>query len=475
MENNNECSMKTENVTHQPEKLLFTQYSENTPAEIVIVHQPSTEVFLSMLHPAASLYHEATNDTDVKKCFDRFANILNELGIKMYTVRDILKLNKEGLLNLAMAALTYECENEDDGKDNPDFLFYISDEYKRKVLESLTLDQVVDVVLTRPTYKLKYVPRNTYVEPVNLAFRPLGNLLFVRDQQITTQVGVILGRTSTWARELEHLIMHQVFKNIHVNIIAEIPKDAYLEGGDFFVAKNDLSMVGLGMRSNFKAAAFLMDNDLLGTDRFALIIDENDFNQQRMHLDTFFNIVNEKDVVCIDFKELSEIHHRTINRKVLLYVKKFSPSFPKCSLNAKLSIDGIINNNTESDLNVYLNEDTGEYELIKIFDDFYNYLAYENYNVIKINHQHQTDYLINFLNIGNNTVIAVNPELKNVLKLNTVNTKVIDLDFDAVVKMYGAVHCASQVSRKYISNTEMLKYQDVEPELLVMEEIRLEH
>lgn len=232
----------------------FTQISENDPAELVLVHQPAQEIFMSMLHPAASLYDNVTNQSEVAQCFKNLSDILFQHNIQMLDIRDVLKLCKEGLLNLALSALTYECSNIEEGSENPDFQYYISDEYKRSVLEKLNPDQLVDVVLLRPAYTLKYVPRNTYVEPVNISFRPLGNLLFVRDQQITTQKGVIIGRTSAWAREMEHQIMKQVYKNLKVDILSELPQGMFLEGGDFYVAKPDLSMVGIGIRTNFEAA-----------------------------------------------------------------------------------------------------------------------------------------------------------------------------------------------------------------------------
>ena len=80
------------------------------------------------------------------------------------------------------------------------------------------------------------------------------------------------------------------------------------------------------------------------------------------------------------------------------------------------------------------------------YDDFYSFLNNEGYTIIKCSHEHQTDYLINFLNIGNNKIIAVNRDLKGILK--DIDVEVLDLDFTSIVKMYGAVHCATQVSRK---------------------------
>jgi len=379
----------------------------------------------------------------------------------MLTVRECLKKDREALLTLAMSSLTYECINKEEGKNSQELIYYISDDYKKNVLSSLSDDQLVNVVMTRPTYTLKYVPRNTFVEPVNISFRPLGNLLFVRDQQVTTPKGVVLGRTVTWAREMEHSIMRQVFKNLGVSFIGEIPEDAYLEGGDFFIARNDLAMVGIGCRTNMNAAAYLMENDLLGTERFALVVDETDLDQQRMHLDTFFNILSLNKCVVLDFEELSKIQGRQIGRKVFVYSKNNKgQALPPIDNSDKLTRmsskdEDIGFDKKEHFKNVY-ESSYGEYKLTQVFDDFYTYLKEEKYDFIKISNKQQEDYMINFLNIGNNNIISVNKDLKNVIKNNFKENSgdelnVIDLDFDAVVKMYGAVHCATQVSRKVVS------------------------
>lgn len=45
------------------------------------------------------------------------------------------------------------------------------------------------------------------------------------------------------------------------------------------------------------AINYLIDNNLFGEDRVAVVIDKDDQNQQRMHLDTVFNIVDKTKVV----------------------------------------------------------------------------------------------------------------------------------------------------------------------------------
>ena len=66
--------------------------------------------------------------------------------------------------------------------------------------------------------------------------------------------------------------------------------------------------------------------------------------------------------------------------------------------------------------------------------------------MIKISHKQQLESMINFLNIGNGTILTVNPELKNIVK--DIDVEVIFVEFSAVMEMYGALHCETQVSRK---------------------------
>lgn len=64
-------------------------------------------------------------------------------------------------------------------------------------------------------------------------------------------------------------------------VIGEIRAPGFLEGGDFFPAGRDLALVGVGLRSNFEACQQLMDEDLLGVRRLAVVRDENEMHQVR--------------------------------------------------------------------------------------------------------------------------------------------------------------------------------------------------
>ena len=419
--------------------IKFAQPSESTPTRTIIVHISKMESFICSLNPAASLYEDVTDEDQIRECFQNLNEYLKTVNIKLITVEEalLLKENSHELMQLAKDSLNYERETKLDElkkeEESPskrensfeDYFQYSSEEYKEKVLKKFSKKHLINIILTRPTMKLKHIDTDTFIESTSITFCPLGNLVFCRDQQITTQKGVVIGRTRTSQRKYEHIIMKQVFKNLKVDIIGEVT-EGYLEGGDFFVARENLSMLGFGYRSDIIGANYLMEKDLLGTRFMALCYDETDKDQQRMHLDTYFNILNDNNVVVIDFDEVGKQANKKIDRRVYYYDN---------DKNAK---------EIESDRNMIKGK-IGEYKLIKIYDSFYKFLDDMKFNYIKIKHQEQKEYMINFLNIGNNTVISVNKDLEKKVKDLGITVKYFNCQ--PILNMYGGMHCMTQVSR----------------------------
>ena len=427
----------------------FSQPSESTPAKTVLVHVSKMESFICSLNPAASLYEDVTDEDDIRACFNELGEYLKTKNIQLITVEDalLLKDKEDDLMKLAKDSLNYERETEikeeeeENKEDNDkekkrksslhDYMNFSSDEYKEKVLKKFSKKNLINVILTRPTMKLKHIETDTFIESTSITFCPVGNMVFCRDQQITTKKGVVIGTSRTSQRKYEHIIMKQVFQNLGADIIGEMGTNGLLEGGDFFVAREDLSMLGIGLRTDFNGASYLMKNDLLGTRYMAICSDENDLDQQRMHLDTYFNILNDNNAVVIDFDDVQKQENKkaNIDRKVYYYDN---------DKNAK---------EIESDKEDIKNK-VGEYKLIKIYDSFYKFLDEMKFNYIKISDAEQKNYMINFLNIGNNTVISVNIDLEKKLKENGIdNIEVKYFDCKPILNMYGGMHCITQVSR----------------------------
>ena len=67
-------------------------------------------------------------------------------------------------------------------------------------------------------------------------FDPLSNVVFTRDQQITTRKGIIMGNLRSVQRHPEVALLHFCLKKLGVSILGRITEPGYLEGGDFFAA-----------------------------------------------------------------------------------------------------------------------------------------------------------------------------------------------------------------------------------------------
>ena len=60
---------------------------------------------------------------------------------------------------------------------------YLSDDYKRRVLEHMSINQLIDTILINPTVQLSPSRRDTGFT-ATYSFQPLSNLVYTRDQQV---------------------------------------------------------------------------------------------------------------------------------------------------------------------------------------------------------------------------------------------------------------------------------------------------
>lgn len=202
-------------------------------------------------------------------------------------MRDILSYGVDShmgarvdLEELAMRALEYQLQDGADASSVAEAdRVYLTDDYKRRVLEHMSIGQLIDTIMINPTVHLAPSSRDTGLV-ATYEFQPLSNLVYTRDQQITTCRGVVMARLRSPQRQLEVDLMRFALRKLGLPIIGQIEAPGFLEGGDFFAAGRSLAMVGIGLRSNMEACQQLMEGDLLGTDRLAVVRD--DFEQSQV-------------------------------------------------------------------------------------------------------------------------------------------------------------------------------------------------
>ena len=92
---------------------------------------------------------------------------------------------------------------------------YVSDQYKRVVLEHMSIEQLIDTLMINPTVHLSPSYRDTGLS-ASYTFQPLSNLVYTRDQQITGCKGIIMGRLRSSQRQLECELMRFCFRKLGV-------------------------------------------------------------------------------------------------------------------------------------------------------------------------------------------------------------------------------------------------------------------
>ena len=307
--------------------------------------------------------------------------------------------------------------------------------------DSLPHQQQVDVILCGPTVHVQPSYRDTGFT-ARYVFDPLTNAQFTRDQQITSAKGIVLARLRSTQRRLEVDLMHFCFRKIGLPVIGAIKHPGYLEGGDFFPAGKDLCFIGVGTRSNVEACHQLMQNDLLGpVKRVAVVRDDFERDQCRMHLDTIFNIIGD-DIVLLAADVMGE--HSPLRRTVDEYelVDVVDP------VQERLAAAEAVTVADDIDTDVPVTPLT-RYVLRRSGVEFSAWLTSNGFHIEPISREHQLAYGCNVLNLGDSTLLSCHAATaRQIVRCPHFHGSVQLVEFEAISSMYGALHCSSQVVRR---------------------------
>lgn len=404
------------NITSKVPKILASslrQISElDTPTDI-ITHPPTVATQFPF-HLDAFLFDTPPDPIAAHKCHENFQTALAQIsGAKVWSVYDILKkLSEKELRRILMDTCDISFKIDIDIQIDP-ISQKISPEYIDYSLSNLSKHDLLDLILLNPSIRIKVDKSSTGFSFKTIPVSPLSNMLFTRDQQIATSNGVVMGRFNAPQRTTETALMSQVWPLIGVQPIGSIGDPGHLEGGDFFPLGSNLAMLGIGLRTTEEAARQLMRNDLIGTQRFVVVEDNHDRHPSRAHLDTVFNVIDEKTCLCLDA------------------IADDAPSFERYA-------------------RVYVKRDS--HYIMEERIPFGQFLTKEGFKVIKCNLKQQSEYMNNFINLGKDShgvpkILTSNPELQQVLKANNVTANCYDIDFNAITAMSGGPRSTTFVLR----------------------------
>lgn len=383
---------------------------------IILMHEPTDELFLGVIHPDAALFSDYFDIDKVVKEHANYRKELEKVGAKVLTVRQILL---EGTLD--------ENDNAIEGKELDSlrefaskFLIYntvlvpeeeeTQKEYKKIIINKATPKDLVKIIMLQPEIILSYTNSNTGFS-ASYILHPITNIFYMRDQMIATAKGIVIGRMNSLQRQVECEIAEFCLDKINMSPIYKIEgEEAFLEGGDFLPFGNS-AFIGRGLRTTQAAIDQLMENDLLGCDRLIVVRDVWG-EQEQMHLDTYFNVIDH------DLATLSENRYKATkdNRQYL-------------------SAD------------IWERDESGVYQKVSDGVNFVEYLEEVlKMKIIPISRRDEQTYANNFLSVAPRHIMAVagqSSELQEVLKEN--NVKVTWIPLENLTKGYGAAHCMTQI------------------------------
>lgn len=123
------------------------------------------------------------------------------------------------LEEMAMTALTYSLdEGVELSELREEDQQYLSDDYKRDVLQHMSILQLIDSIMINPTVHISPSYRDTGLS-ASYTFQPLSNLVYTRDQQITTCKGIVMGRLRSSQRQLEVEVMKFCFRKLGARVL----------------------------------------------------------------------------------------------------------------------------------------------------------------------------------------------------------------------------------------------------------------
>ena len=397
-------------------------------ARTVIVHTPGDEVRFGLAHPAAALFERPFSLEGAQREHQQFICLMARDGVRVYRLTDILlagTVDADGqplpgkalddLRALALSALRYRTNAL------PANQAAAQDVYRREVIGKLHPHELLAIILQQPVVNLVSTGKHNTGLKASYGADPLMNLYFMRDQVITTAKGLVVGHFNASQREPENRLVRFAYEKLGITPVYQVTGSARLEGGDFIPA-GDTALIGQGLRTNAEAIRQLLQHQVFGTPRVAVVKDAWK-NQDQMHLDTYFNIVDRKLAVIVE----ERIDQKDASGKI---VKAADPA--KTSLVDLYELQG------------------GAYRKIASDRPFQQFLEQDlGMTLIPVSNADQLKYGINFLALRGKKILAIDGVSDAYKKrLADAGVDAVWMDFYNLTGGYGAAHCTTQVVQR---------------------------
>lgn len=311
--------------------------SEIGKLEGVILHTPGSEVEnMTPENAERALYSDILNLSIASKEFTHLSQVLSKVT-RVFEVKDLLsEILREERVKIDVLRKIARKEN------------IPSLEEKLWDFDPVQLSTILVEGL-----RLQKNNLTNYLSNERFLMRPLHNLFFTRDASMGMNEKILLGKMANPVRERETLLMESIFQN-HPDIETQtispdspskglpvIPQ-ATIEGGDFQVAKENIYVIGSGVRTSTQGIDFIIESlKLQKSEPHHIIVQElPESPESFIHLDMVFTFLDKDacmvyDPILKNQNRLKTIHIHIDNNKV----KKIEEENCVVSALKKLGVD----------------------------------------------------------------------------------------------------------------------------------------
>jgi arginine deiminase len=263
--------------------------SEIGKLQYVIIHFPGAEIEnMTPMHAEKALYSDILNLSVISREYREFLDVLNKLT-RTFEVSELLENVLEN--HEAKKYLINRICSREESECLMDYLLTLdSKELAKQMIEG--------VPLIRDSY-------TKFLSEERFALQPLHNFFFTRDASASLYDHVLVAKPANKVRERESLIMETIFE-FHPEFQADILKpidspdpSLSIEGGDLIVIKENLLLVGNGLRTTPSGVDFIVEHFKKLKERKTIIVQELPHSPESfIHLDMVFTMLD-KDACMI--------------------------------------------------------------------------------------------------------------------------------------------------------------------------------
>lgn len=282
--------------------------SEIGALNAVLLHTPGAEVEnMTPRMAQRALYSDILNLSIAQKEYEQIEGVLSKVA-KVYQVKELLTkvLDNKEQRELLIGKI---CVNE-----------RVTDYFE--VLMEMSSAKLAKVLIEGLPAKIDTL--TAFLKDEYYALYPLYNFYFTRDSSVTIGNNALICRMANQVRMRESLIMEAIYRGSGafdcgiINAHDDRPndKEIFIEGGDVLVAREDILLIGNGLRSSSKGIDLLMSRlcRLNPEGKKHVIVQQlPDAPESFIHLDMVFTMLDKDKCMVFEPLILGDHNYQTVH------------------------------------------------------------------------------------------------------------------------------------------------------------------